>query len=36
LGDAGGLTEQDWLFQGDAGVIVPELLQKIIAEVKVQ
>ena len=28
-----GLTEQDWLFEGDAGVIVPEILKSVIGEI---
>ena len=30
---AGGLEDGDWFFQGDAGVIVPEILKSVIGEV---
>lgn len=33
-GDATGLTDKDWLFQGDAAVIVPELLKDLVGEVE--
>lgn len=32
-GGAGGLEEGDWFFQGDAGVVVPEILKSVIGEI---
>ena len=32
-GGPGGLTERDWFFEGDAGVLVPEMLKPVIGEV---
>jgi len=32
-GRTGGLQKGDWFFEGDAGVIVPELLKSVIGEV---
>jgi NAD+-dependent protein deacetylase sirtuin 5 len=32
-GDARELTKNDWFFEGDAAVIVPEILQSVIGEV---
>lgn len=29
-GGAGGLVEGDWFFQGDAGVVLPEILKAVI------
>lgn len=29
----GGLTARDWLFQGDAGAVVPELLKSVIGDI---
>ena len=31
-GGPGGLTDQDWFFEGDAGVLVPEILKPAIGE----
>ena len=28
-----GLTKQDWLFHGDAGVLLPELLKPVIGDI---
>ncbi len=33
LGAASGLGDRDWLFQGDAGVLVPEMLKNIVGEI---
>jgi NAD+-dependent protein deacetylase sirtuin 5 len=35
-GGAVGLTDRDWFFQGDASVIVPEILKSVIGELKDQ
>ena len=32
----GGLHDQDWFFQGDAAQIVPEILQSVIGEVRME
>lgn len=32
-GGARGLTDRDWFFEGDAGVIIPEILKPVIGEV---
>ncbi|KAI9872762.1 MAG: hypothetical protein M1830_001219 [Pleopsidium flavum] len=32
-GDAKGLMKGDWFFQGDAGVVVPEILRSVIGEI---
>lgn len=32
-GRAGGLDPGDWFFQGDAGVIVPEILKSVIGDI---
>ena len=32
-GGSGGLTSRDWFFEGDAGVLVPEMLKPVIGEV---
>ena len=32
-GGPGGLNENDWFFEGDAGVIVPEILKPVIGEI---
>ena len=32
-GKQGGLTKGDWFFEGDAGVLVPEMLKPVIGEV---
>ena len=29
----GGLQPEDWFFQGDAGIIVPEILKSVIGEI---
>jgi hypothetical protein len=29
----GGLRESDWFFEGDAGVVVPEILKSVIGEI---
>ena len=33
-GDARNLTKQDWFFEGDAAVVVPEMLKSVIGEIK--
>lgn len=30
-----GLTKQDWLFHGDAGILLPELLKTVIGDISV-
>ncbi|KAI4097759.1 MAG: hypothetical protein LQ344_000031 [Seirophora lacunosa] len=30
-----GLTKQDWLFHGDAGILLPQLLETVIGEISV-
>ena len=32
-GGPGGLTKEDWFFEGDAGVLVPEMLKPVIGEI---
>ena len=32
-GGPGGLTDRDWFFEGDAGVLVPEMLKPVIGEI---
>lgn len=32
---AGGLYDGDWFFQGDAAQIVPEILESVIGEIKI-
>ena len=32
-GGHGGLDEEDWFFQGDASVLVPELLKPVIGDI---
>lgn len=32
-GGPGGLTDKDWFFEGDAGVLVPEMLKPVIGEI---
>lgn len=32
--DAKGLMEEDWFFEGDAGVVVPEILKGLIGEIE--
>lgn len=34
-GGLGGLDEGDWFFQGDAGVILPEILKSVIGEISI-
>ncbi|KIV80557.1 hypothetical protein PV11_08050 [Exophiala sideris] len=33
-GDAREMTKQDWFFEGDAAVIVPDILESVIGEIK--
>jgi NAD-dependent deacetylase sirtuin 5 len=33
LGGAGSLSSDDWMFEGDAGAIIPKLLEKVIGKV---
>jgi len=35
LGATGGLREEDWMFEGDAGVVVPEIFKSVIGALKV-
>jgi NAD+-dependent protein deacetylase sirtuin 5 len=36
LGATGTLREGDWMFEGDAGVVVPEIFRSVIGDLKVE
>jgi NAD+-dependent protein deacetylase sirtuin 5 len=35
-GGPGGLTDKDWFFAGDAGVLIPDMLKPLIGEVQIE
>lgn len=35
LGATGSLRDGDWMFEGDAGLVVPEILKTVIGDLKV-
>ena len=36
LGATGSLRDGDWMFEGDAGVVVPEIFRSVIGELKLE
>jgi NAD+-dependent protein deacetylase sirtuin 5 len=36
LGATGSLREEDWMFEGDAGAIVPEIFRTVIGDLKIE